>query len=196
MKSGNLNFLEHSGPLHACDGTALPNCNAVAAQKLITFGFATLEAVVRWPLSGFCWSDSTFHHPTCHTHCDSRVIHWQCTMHGHLRSWMSPVTASAIDVWPNQCVWCYRRATSVLTHDSQPTISKITAPFLPCGTNITSAPWMLRVPCFYSHKNRIIVLTPSHVHTFNYMHLWSSCSHSGGSTCQQTFSLLRWVLHK
>jgi hypothetical protein len=24
MKSGNLNFLEHSGPLQACDGTALP----------------------------------------------------------------------------------------------------------------------------------------------------------------------------
>ena len=24
MKSGNLNFLEHSGPLQACNGTALP----------------------------------------------------------------------------------------------------------------------------------------------------------------------------
>ena len=24
MKSGNLNFLEHSGPLRACNGTALP----------------------------------------------------------------------------------------------------------------------------------------------------------------------------
>ena len=24
MKSGNLNFLEPSGPLHACNGTALP----------------------------------------------------------------------------------------------------------------------------------------------------------------------------
>jgi len=24
MKSGNLNFLEHSGPLQACKGTALP----------------------------------------------------------------------------------------------------------------------------------------------------------------------------
>ena len=24
MKSGNLNFLEPSGPLQACDGTALP----------------------------------------------------------------------------------------------------------------------------------------------------------------------------
>jgi hypothetical protein len=27
MKSGNLNFLEPSGPLEACNGTALPNNN-------------------------------------------------------------------------------------------------------------------------------------------------------------------------
>jgi len=26
MKSGNLNFLEHSGPLQACNGTALTLC--------------------------------------------------------------------------------------------------------------------------------------------------------------------------
>ena len=26
MRSGNLNFLEHSGPLQACNGTALPLC--------------------------------------------------------------------------------------------------------------------------------------------------------------------------
>jgi hypothetical protein len=26
MKSGNLNFLEPSGPLQACNGTALPSC--------------------------------------------------------------------------------------------------------------------------------------------------------------------------
>jgi hypothetical protein len=54
-----------------------------------------------------------FRHPTCCTPCNSRVIHWQCTLHGHLRSWMSPVTASAINVWPHQCVWCYWRAISV-----------------------------------------------------------------------------------
>ena len=26
MKSGNLNFLEHSGPLQACNGTAFTHC--------------------------------------------------------------------------------------------------------------------------------------------------------------------------
>ena len=33
MKSGNLNFLEPSGPLQACNGTALPICLIFLDQK-------------------------------------------------------------------------------------------------------------------------------------------------------------------
>jgi hypothetical protein len=35
MKSGNLNFLEHSGPLQACNGTALPFFSALQNIRLI-----------------------------------------------------------------------------------------------------------------------------------------------------------------
>jgi len=34
MKSGNLNFLEPSGPLQACNGTALPCFNTYRRQSL------------------------------------------------------------------------------------------------------------------------------------------------------------------
>ena len=33
MKSGNLNFLEPSGPLQACNGTALPFCHFVKIRS-------------------------------------------------------------------------------------------------------------------------------------------------------------------
>jgi len=33
MKSGNLNFVEPSGPLQACNGTALPLCGAAMYVK-------------------------------------------------------------------------------------------------------------------------------------------------------------------
>ena len=40
MKSGNLNFLEHSGPVQACNGTALPfKVNSYIAQRcLVSLG--------------------------------------------------------------------------------------------------------------------------------------------------------------
>jgi hypothetical protein len=70
-----------------------------------------------------------FRHLICCTPWDSRVVHWQCTKHGHLRSWMSPVIASAINVCPDQRVLCYRRTACDFIHHAQPTICKITAPF-------------------------------------------------------------------
>jgi len=35
MKSGNLNFLEHSGQLQACNGTALPFTSTTNATTVI-----------------------------------------------------------------------------------------------------------------------------------------------------------------
>jgi hypothetical protein len=35
MKSGNFNFLEHSGPLQACNGTALPLCNQTVVSATL-----------------------------------------------------------------------------------------------------------------------------------------------------------------
>jgi hypothetical protein len=37
MKSGNLNFLEPSGPLEACNGTALPLQTYEGTEKLKTY---------------------------------------------------------------------------------------------------------------------------------------------------------------
>ena len=39
MKSGNLNFLEPSGPLHACNGTALPLCSIGVLKSIISLNF-------------------------------------------------------------------------------------------------------------------------------------------------------------
>jgi hypothetical protein len=36
MKSGNLNFLEHSGPLEACNWTALPFTYVYCRQTQLT----------------------------------------------------------------------------------------------------------------------------------------------------------------
>jgi hypothetical protein len=35
IKSGNLNFLEHSGPRQACNGTALPIVDVTLKRKVI-----------------------------------------------------------------------------------------------------------------------------------------------------------------
>jgi len=42
MKSGNLNFLEPSGPLQACDGTALP-FTALKIVKLDLYMYRNIE---------------------------------------------------------------------------------------------------------------------------------------------------------
>jgi len=44
MKSGNLNFLEPSGPLQACNGTALPN-NKVYCTLHCTFAVYFLSLI-------------------------------------------------------------------------------------------------------------------------------------------------------
>ena len=41
MKSGNLNFLEHSGPLQACNGTALPE-NSVQVVTIFSTNSTTI----------------------------------------------------------------------------------------------------------------------------------------------------------
>jgi hypothetical protein len=52
MKSGNLNFLERSGPLQACNGSALPLLSpeeeAVLFRKAVFYGeiFTTVEEVL------------------------------------------------------------------------------------------------------------------------------------------------------
>jgi hypothetical protein len=59
MKSGNLNFLETSGPLQTCNGTALPLTilykNVLVSSYLCGNKFITQLAVC------YCWRwDSTF----------------------------------------------------------------------------------------------------------------------------------------
>jgi hypothetical protein len=49
MKSGNLNFLEPSGPLQACNGTALPlyifkRISGLAKNRYVTFSTSKMEA--------------------------------------------------------------------------------------------------------------------------------------------------------
>jgi hypothetical protein len=50
MKSGNLNFLEPSGPLQACNGTALPilYLNRQTSQGVINLVFEELS--FKWPV--------------------------------------------------------------------------------------------------------------------------------------------------
>jgi len=44
MKSGNLNFLEHSGPLQARNGTALPiMCHVLVRTNSTVFSDAALD---------------------------------------------------------------------------------------------------------------------------------------------------------
>jgi len=54
MKSGNLNFLEHSGPLQACKGTALPFTNEMQhkAVYLLFCKFTLHVSGVKHPSSG------------------------------------------------------------------------------------------------------------------------------------------------
>jgi len=47
MKSGNLNFLEPSGPLQACNGTALPLFNCILWQTPTVFR-KTRRAILLW----------------------------------------------------------------------------------------------------------------------------------------------------
>jgi hypothetical protein len=47
MKSGNLNFLEPSGPLQACNGTAAA-FSAVFTQTILTQGKETRKAVINY----------------------------------------------------------------------------------------------------------------------------------------------------
>jgi hypothetical protein len=72
MKSGNLNFLEASGPLQACDGTALPlpllpaylSCTGWLLQ-LITLGDTHSHTLVGIPWTG---DHSVAEASTCTTH--------------------------------------------------------------------------------------------------------------------------------
>jgi len=52
-KSGNLNFLEHSGPVQACNGTALPFYRVTTQLQLINIIIVIIIAVAvngtGWP---------------------------------------------------------------------------------------------------------------------------------------------------
>jgi len=57
MKSGNLNFLEPSGPLQACNGTALPLRHLEVPERQYTY-YVTLrrfcEAIVAVESNKYC----------------------------------------------------------------------------------------------------------------------------------------------
>jgi len=47
MKSGSLNFLEHSGPVQACNGTALP----LLLHNNVVLSYATINKARRYILT-------------------------------------------------------------------------------------------------------------------------------------------------
>ena len=52
MKSGNLNFLEPSGPLQVCNGTALPHIDKLSVRK-VHYQTIHLQIVrVKWNCTG------------------------------------------------------------------------------------------------------------------------------------------------
>jgi hypothetical protein len=78
MKSGNLNFLEPSGPLQACNGTALPfylfinirTCNVLTLYLCMRFSvqlgmWTGLNICVRckWPFLAFLYITAEYHTP-------------------------------------------------------------------------------------------------------------------------------------
>jgi len=61
-KSGNLNFLEPSGPVQACNGTALPLPFMVVLKRKISYVLKRYEdSVLRFVSSGFTGWNVTAH---------------------------------------------------------------------------------------------------------------------------------------
>ena len=60
MKSGNLNFLEPSGPLQACNGTALPFNNNKVENVCVTYYCGSFA----WPL--LQWKDNNMFYVYCY----------------------------------------------------------------------------------------------------------------------------------